>query len=187
MQPVRAIVASLLAATTLFGAASASHSEMKPNPPSPVKPIPGGPIVVKVPDLVIDSIDVSWSNTSPCTGLHTATFDVTVKIRNAGFAPAVMPGPWQPAWITVWSIIGGTGAPYKVSLTGPPSQLASGQTATFKTKLGVMALVQADKSKSSIGIGVIVDPEKKIAEGNESNNFKDKQIVFGGEFCPAKR
>jgi len=150
-----------------------------------MRQIPGGPPVVKLPELVIDAIDPSWGKESPCTGPHTAMFDVTVKIRNAGFAPAAMPpGPWQPSWILVWSIIGGTASPYQMYAGPPPAALAPGETATFKMKLGVMAKVEADKSKSSVGIGVLVDPDKKIAEISEDNNFKDKIIEFGAEFCP---
>jgi len=100
----------------------------------PMRQIPGGPPVVKLPELVIDAIDPSWGKESPCTGPHTAMFDVTVKIRNAGFAPAAMPpGPWQPSWILVWSIIGGTASPYQMYAGPPPAALAPGETATRAT------------------------------------------------------
>lgn len=158
------------------------------SPQGPVRAVPGGPILGVRPDLVVDKIEILWSKTtSPCTGLHTATFEVVVTVRNAGAASAVLPGaPWPKPWILVWSIKGGTAPAYKAMFNGPPAEVKAGHAATLKVKLTGAAAVTPDKSKSSVGFGVIVDPEKAVQESNEGNNFKEKEAIFLGEMCPEK-
>jgi hypothetical protein len=146
--------------------------------------IPGGPKLEQSTDLVVESIHYEGSEgtSSPCTGLHTASFNVTVTIRNNGAKTADL--PFGKYWVVIWSVIGGTAAPFKEFVAAPPSQLAGGQSMSLTKKVSAMANVTPDKSKSALTFGVIVDPDKVIAESNEDNNFKDKETVYGGELCP---
>ena len=143
-----------------------------------------GPKLPQLPDLIVESIQYEGSEgtSSPCTGVHTATFNVTVTIRNAGIKAADL--SFGKSWVVIWSVIGGTAPPFKESITGPPAQLAPGQTTTLTKKVAAMANVTPDKSKSSLTFGVIVDPDQVIPESNEDNNFKNKETVYGGELCP---
>lgn len=145
---------------------------------------PGNPRLPSVPDLRIETIDVTWTNESPCIGPQQANFNVAVTIRNAGYGPATMP-TWKP-WLLVWSIKGGTNPLYQAHVVTPPApaQLAPGQSAVLMAKLAAFAVVSPDKSKSTVGIGAIVDPEKQITESNEGNNMQEKQLTFGGVLCP---
>ena len=147
--------------------------------------IPGGPKLQQFPDLIVESIEYKGSEGtgSPCTGLHTATFNVTVTIRNNGIKTANLP-TWKN-WVVIWSVINGIAPPFKAWVAGPPAQLAAGQTLTFTKKVAAMAVVTPDKTKSSLTFGVIVDPDQVISESNEDNNFKNKETVYGGELCPA--
>ena len=150
-----------------------------------VQPIPGGPPIVQLPDLVVDSIDYVGSKApaSSCTGINTQEFDVTVKIKNAGFTAAKMP-TWGN-WLLVWSVIGGTAPPFKALVSGSPTELASGQTATLKAKVQGMAKVNTpEPPKSALTFAVIVDPDKVVPESNEDNNFKNRETVYGSELCP---
>jgi hypothetical protein len=146
--------------------------------------IPGGPKVPQVTDLIVESIHSKSSEDtiSPCTGVHMATFNVTVTIRNTGFKTANL--PFGKSWVAIWSVLGGTAPPFKAWITGPPAQLAGGQSITLTKKVAAMASVTPDKSKSSIGFAVDVDPDQVIAESNEDNNFKTKETIFGAELCP---
>jgi len=138
----------------------------------------------QLPDLIVESIQYQGSEgtSSPCTGVHMATFNVTVTIRNAGIKTADL--PFGKSWVVIWSVIGGTAPPFKEWITGPPAQLAPGQTATLTKKVTAMASVTPDKSHSSVTFAVIVDPDHVIPESNEDNNFKNKETVFGAELCP---
>lgn len=142
------------------------------------------PRLPQLPDLIVESIQYEGSEGvySPCTGLHTATFNVAVTIRNAGITTADLPS-WKN-WVVVWSVIGGTAPPFKAWIAAPPAQLAGGQSMTLTQQVAGMATVTPDKSKSSLTFGVIVDPDQAIAESNEDNNFKNKETVYGGELCP---
>src|SRR5262245_24671199 len=107
--------------------------------------IPGGPKLPQLPDLVIDSIQAA---DGVCTDFHTATFEVTVAIRNAGLTTATLP-PWKN-WILIWSVTGGTAPPFRAGVTAPPGQLAAGQTATLKAKVAGIAKVTPDKQQSAL-------------------------------------
>jgi len=148
---------------------------------------PGGPKIVELPDLIVDSIAFAAveppTGGSPCTGLHTAPFDVTVTIRNVGVTAAVLP-TWG-IWINVWSVLGGSAPPYRASVGGQPAQIGAGQTATLKATLAGLALVAPDKSQSLVTFAVDIDPDAAIQEIREDNNFRDKEKKFSSELCPA--
>ena len=118
------------------------------------------------PDLVI----IAATPAGVCSGPE-AYIDVTVKIQNIGKGPAVMPEPlgWAP-WVAVWD----KGSqdlhlPGVVSwvASGAPSQLKPQETAIFKAG-GYMRRVPG----GDFTIGVQVDPQARILETNEANNFK---------------
>jgi hypothetical protein len=152
------------------------------------QPIFGGPKLAQLPDLVVDSIEYvgAGAPSSPCIGVNTAMFDVTVIVRNVGIASATLP-VWG-TWLRVWSVLGGTSPPFNVSVSGAPAQIAAGQTATFKTKVAGMAKVNTPEApQSALTLAVIVDPDKAIPESNEDNNFKNKESIYGLELCPAPK
>ena len=146
----------------------------------------GGPKIVQLPDLIIDSIKISPAESgggSPCTGLNSATFDVTVTIKNVGVTAAVLP-TWG-IWMSVWSVLGGLAPSYKTSVGAGPPQIAAGQTATLKATLDGLAKVWPDKSESHVGFAVDLDPDGGIPEIREDNNFKSQEKKFLTELCPA--
>lgn len=183
-------IAVAVIATALAALASPALGDDKPqggsvqmpqNPPK-VRQIPGGPIMAKEPDLIVEKIDAAFGQ-NLCNGYHAGIMPVTVTIKNVGFAAAVMPGTWKPPWVRVWSTIGSPD--WAQLLGGNFAQLDSGKTTSFTAKLQVMAQIAPDKKSGSIGIEAQVDPQSTIAELNEDNNSKHLDIGLGGEYCPS--
>jgi CARDB len=174
MQPHRTFLVALL---SLGLAVTAARAE----PPS--RALPGGPILLKAPELYVESIDVTWSNSSPCVGASAAQFTVSVTIKNGWIGNAYMPGTWPPAWVLVWSPLGGVSAPYAAYLGYPLKLLAPGQSHTFTTKLTLVGKYFAAKSQTVFTVEVLVDPSNAIAEINENNNDTYKDLIFGGQAC----
>jgi hypothetical protein len=173
------IVVCLSVLPLLVGAVEAGQRRLS----GPERVAPGGPLIAKMPDLIIKSIEmVDWPQ-SACTGPSQLNLIIRVTFQNAGTADAVLP-PWKN-WVKVWSILGGAAPPYVSEYGGPPGpqKLAPGKTAMFTTKLAVFAKASPDKKTSTVGIGAIVDPSHAIAELQEGNNYKEHQIKLGG-VCP---
>ena len=143
--------------------------------------IPGGPKLPQLPDLIVESIEFKGSEgtSSPCTGLHTATFNVTVTIRNAGITTADL--PFGKSWVVIWSVYGGTAPPFKGWITAPPAQLAPGQTAALTEKVAAIAAVAPDKSKSWVTFEIVVDPDHVIPATRPTTSGRSKP--FMGASC----
>ncbi len=82
-----AVIAAALAviATGVLGGDKppAGSAQMPQNPPN-LRQIPGGPLYPKQPDLLVEKIDVSFSQTA-CNDDHAGIMPVTVTIKNVGF------------------------------------------------------------------------------------------------------
>jgi CARDB len=139
--------------------------------------VPGGPIIPlfpfgrvfyagQLPDLVIDSVTAAPFT---CIGPDTVGTTLTVTIRNAGKAAAVMQQPlaWAP-WVAT-SQLGLP--PFTIpALTniasGAPAQLLPKQTKTFKVWVFLKPFGSA-----VLSYVVKVDPSNWILESNEGNNL----------------
>lgn len=180
------MVAVIAAALAVI--ATAARGDTKPPPGSVTMPqnpktmhqIPGGPIVVKKPDLIVEKIEVSFSQ-NVCNGYHAGIMPVTVTVKNVGFARAVMT-TWNP-WIHVWSTIGDLGWAQYVG--DNVLQLAPGGAKSYTVKLQVMAYIAPGNKSGSIGIEAAADPNGAMAELNEDNNSKHVDIGLGYEYCPS--
>jgi hypothetical protein len=73
------VSASFLIAAIALAAPQTYAVEGPPRPPPKEKQNPGGPILSKQPDLVVEKVAVTWGNTSPCTGPHTAVYRIAVS------------------------------------------------------------------------------------------------------------
>jgi hypothetical protein len=178
MQPFRILLTGLIVAGLAL-ANSPSHAvewwwfKQKQT----YKAIPGGPQVVKLPDLVVDSINPKLSDLK-CLGKNNFGFvPVSVTIRNQGSGTAVWKSsPWGP-WYVVFASPAFAGS---VNAGGYDLQkLTAGSTQTFpQQSLTVMTVAKPDK----IGITVIANSDHVIAESDYTNNTRVQEI--GGVFCP---
>jgi hypothetical protein len=145
--------------------------------------IPGGPVISKLPDLVVDSVSLVSGSTQVCYGNNIGKIQFTVKIRNIGFGTAVMGGFGSP-WFAIWSIIAASSWNPIESGGYDLKELPSGSIAVFNHQPLVRAVVAPDQKSSSIGVGVEANLSHVIAEKSYDNNYREKQIKLGGVFCP---
>lgn len=140
-------------------------AQQKPGPPGPAAPIPGGPKVVQLPDLVVTLTSTKGFG---CTRSGYSV-ELTVTVKNMGAAVATKPG-------SGWAAIGVNEAgpwPKEVALLGGPTQLAPGQSVTLK---GVADAKVYHPSPYAGDKGVYyryyakADPGEAIKEVDEANN-----------------
>jgi hypothetical protein len=151
---------------------------------TPQEAIPGGPLIVKLPDLVVYGLNSTLQPIN-CFGKNAGTVPVVVTIQNQGFSPAINdPAKAANPLFYTWSVIStGSWNPAQVTAVSW-KEISSGSFKSFLVNVSVMALVAADKSSSSIGIGAKVNPNYVINESNYDNNFLIKQFTYKGVFCP---
>lgn len=183
LSPVRLGLSTLVALTCLVSSPLTGVTQpQKPAPPSgPAAPIPGGPKVVQLPDLVISKLTSTKGFGCGPTGY---TIELTVTVKNMGAAPAI-----KPAGGAYWAGIGVNEAgpwPKEQSLLGGPAQLAPGQSVTLK---GVVTAHVYHPSPYVGDKGVYyryyakADPEGQFKEVDEQNNLK-KYEQHSSAPCP---
>jgi hypothetical protein len=97
----RGFLIGLIAASLAVVNSSSSHAK-KYKRLGPQEAIPGGPPVVKLPDLVVYDIYMT-SQGAKCYGNNIGTVAGAVTIRNTGFVTAIM-DPATLHWFSMWSV-----------------------------------------------------------------------------------
>jgi hypothetical protein len=180
VQPYRVLLTALIVASLAL-ASSPAAAKCWMWWCQPQQEIPGGPKVVKLPDLVVDDIKVLQTK---CEGNHKGLAYTVVAIRNKGLGTFVWQYvPYQGGLYDQWSwpFAGSS------SVAPGPTTIPSGSTKTvpdFGIPLGVRAVVKPDKSSSSFAIVAKVNPVHSFAEFDYSNNTKLRIFTYEGEFCP---
>jgi hypothetical protein len=125
------------------------------------------------------------SQGAKCYGNNIGTVAGAVTIRNTGFVTAIM-DPATLHWFSMWSVAStGFWNPLQSGATRAQlKELPPGSIKTFNVSISVRALVAADNSSSSVGIGASANPERAINEANYDNNNLIKQFTIKGVFCP---
>ncbi len=148
--------------------AGPAAAQSRPSSPDKEKhmQIPGGPMVVKLPDLVIDSLDAFAGQGCTQSG-YGLKFKVTV--RNAGSQPAQL----YAGWLVVHSKDANKRWPNQGY--GTAMLLGSGQTTTVTTDW-VYAKGYQQSPYGDKGVyytfHAAIDPGNQIKESNKSNNEK---------------
>lgn len=144
------------AVMVVLGLAPPGAPQVRPAPPGPVAPIPGGPKLV-LPDLKIGNIKLRTSTCQDSAAWY--AFDVTVV--NVGGAPATETSAGMWSWLRVTA----DGGAFTTSFD--PHNLATIPAKTSVTFKGEFIKVTV---KPPFQVKAVVDPGKMAVEQSETNN-----------------
>jgi hypothetical protein len=166
--------ARLFAAGTValvLGMAAAGAPQVRPGPPGPVMPVPGGPKLM-LPDLKISTIKLRKSVCQESTAWY--AFDVTVV--NTGGAPATETSPGMWSWVRLTA----DGGAFTTDFS--PHNLVSIAAQTSVTFVGAFIKVAV---KPPFLVKAVVDPGKMAVEQSETNN--EASLTVTTSPCQSRR